>query len=399
MNLIFFDDPTIRTELLPFTFTRPVGGIRMGILTIAEKWNHRLGLTGSFSTESYLSAKFPKVTADDNLFVNGAICPDEELIAAVRAMKSEEGIIHKGVLVAARTKKPTVPAIETIVAKEYTNALIIIDRVWKIFQLNGDQIRADFRLITHGRKSQGVNDKPTIVYNEGQVFVETGAQVRAATLNAENGPIYIGKDAQIQEGALIRGPFALCEHSHVNMGAKVRGDTTVGPHSKIGGEVSNTVIFGYSNKAHDGFLGNSVIGEWCNLGADTNTSNLKNNYENIKIWNYAAGGFRDTGLMFCGLMFGDHSKCGINTMFNTGTVVGVGANIFGDGFPRTFIPSFAWGGAAGFTTFQLNKALETAAKAMARRSVELTEADTEILKHVFELSGPNRVWEKNKIAP
>jgi UDP-N-acetylglucosamine diphosphorylase/glucosamine-1-phosphate N-acetyltransferase len=270
----------------------------------------------------------------------------------------------------------------------------LIDEVWKIFQHNGNQIRADFEILTAGRKSNPITDIHTRVYGAENIFIEEGVSLRAALLNAENGPIYLGKNSQVQEGALIKGPFALCEGSHVNMGAKVRGDTTVGPFSKIGGEVSNSVIFGYANKSHDGFLGNSVLGEWCNLGADTNTSNLKNNYENVKLWSYAKEGFKDTGLMFCGLMMGDHSKCGINTMFNTGTVVGVSANIFGDGYPRNFIPSFAWGGAAGFTTFQLNKALDTASKAMSRRSMVLDEQETSILKHVYETSSRFRVWDK-----
>ncbi|MBK5279679.1 MAG: glucose-1-phosphate thymidylyltransferase, partial [Bacteroidia bacterium] len=297
---------------------------------------------------------------------------------------------------ALRTSEHEIPEVISGPITEYPETITIIDQVWKIFQLNGSQIREDFKLITKNRKSAGISDKHTRTYSDENIFIEKGVSIKAALLNAENGPIYIGKNSQIHEGAIIRGPFALCEGSHVNMGAKVRGDTTVGPFSKIGGEVSNTVIFGYSNKAHDGFLGNSVIGEWCNLGADTNTSNLKNNFENIKIWNYAKGGFKDTGLMFCGLVMGDHSKCGINMMFNTGTVVGVCANIFGDGYPRTFIPSFAWGGASGFTTFQLNKALETATKAMERRNVLLDAADKEILKQVFEQSSKYRAWENNK---
>jgi UDP-N-acetylglucosamine diphosphorylase/glucosamine-1-phosphate N-acetyltransferase len=288
-----------------------------------------------------------------------------------------------------------VPEIITGTIKEFTSPFTLIDQVWKIYQNNGAQIREDFTLITQGRKSASVTDPFTRIYNSDQVFLEEGVEIRAALLNADNGPIYLGKNSLVQEGALIRGPFALCEGSHVNMGAKVRGDTTVGPFSKIGGEVSNSVIFGYSNKAHDGFLGNSVIGEWCNLGADTNTSNLKNNYENIKLWNYAKGGFKDTGLMFCGLMLGDHSRCGINMMFNSGTVVGVSASIFGDGYPRNFIPSFAWGGAAGFTTYQLTKALDTASKAMARRNVTLTEEDREILTTLFNESAQYRVWEKS----
>ena len=264
---------------------------------------------------------------------------------------------------------------------------------WDIFRLNGSEIKHDFALLTNGKKSQPFKDPHTKTYGD-QIFIEEGARVKAAVLNAENGPIYIGKEAEIQEGALIRGPFALCEYSVVNMGAKIKGDTTVGPHSKVGGEVSNSVIFGYSNKGHEGFLGNSVIGEWCNLGADTSNSNLKNNYAPVKMWDFATGRFKDTGLQFCGLIMGDHSKSGINTMFNTGTTIGVSANIFGDGFPRTIIPSFAWGGSSGFTTYQTRKAFETAELVMKRRNKALTEADKAVLSHIFEITAENRVWDK-----
>jgi len=394
MNLILFDSPTIRQNLLPFTLTRPVAGIRTGILTIAEKWEKYLDLKASYSTESYLSKKFPLNHEADNYWINGAACPNEELVAAIRQLKPGDAITKDNLILVVRTPDDEVPEIITGTIKEFTQPLTLIDQVWKIYQSNGAEILQDFTLLTKGRKSAPVEDTFTRIYNPDQVFLEEGVQIRAAVFNAENGPIYLGKNSIIQEGALIRGPFALCEGSHVNMGAKVRGDTTVGPFSKIGGEVSNSVIFGYSNKAHDGFLGNSVIGEWCNLGADSNTSNMKNNYENIKIWSYAKNGFKDTGLMFCGLMLGDHSKCGINMMFNTGTVVGVSASIFGDGYPRNYIPSFAWGGAAGFTTYQLNKALDTALKAMARRNVDLTEEDRDILKTIYNDSAQYRVWEK-----
>ena len=398
MNIVLFDNPTIRQNLLPFTFTRPVASIRVGILTIAEKWEKYLGLKASWSTESYLAKKFPLHHEADNYWINGAVCPDAELVSAIRKLNSGDALSLNNMIVAVRTPDDDPDSyrdeVITGLITEFTKPVTLIDQVWKIYQFNGAQIRADFELITKGRKSIKIQDPHTRIYNSDQVFIEEGAQVKAAILNAENGPIYLGKNSFVHEGAIIRGPFALCEDSQVNMGAKVRGDTTVGPHSKIGGEVSNSVIFGYSNKSHDGFLGNSVIGEWCNIGADTNTSNLKNNYENIKLWSYAKGGFNDTGLMFCGLMFGDHSKCGINTMFNSGTVVGVNASIFGDGYPRNFIPSFAWGGAAGFTTYQLNKALDTAQKAMARRNVELTEIDKEIFKTVFDESSNYRVWEK-----
>ncbi|MBN8653384.1 MAG: GlmU family protein [Cytophagales bacterium] len=394
MNLILFDHPEIRQNLLPFTFTRPVADIRIGILTIREKWEKHLRLKGSFATENYLSEKFTLKTSTDNLWINGAVCPTTELAKTILNLKSEEILVQDGLLIAVRTTETKLQDLSLKTKQVFAASLTLIDQVWKIYQHNGAQIRADFELITAGRKSASLNDDHTRTYNPSQIFLEEGAKVRATVLNAENGPIYLGKNSFVQEGSLIRGPFALCEESHVNMGAKVRGDTTVGPFSKIGGEVSNSVIFGYSNKAHDGFLGNSVLGEWCNIGADTNTSNLKNNYENIKLWSYANGGFKDTGLMFCGLMLGDHSKCGINTMFNSGTVVGVSASIFGDGYPRNFIPSFAWGGAAGFTTYQLNKALDTAAKAMERRNIALSEVDKAILKKVFDDSAHYRVWEK-----
>jgi len=394
MNVILFDNPAIRQDLLPFTFTRPVADIRVGILKLSEKWEKILQAKPSFSTEAFLSAKFPVQFTDDNLWINGAVCPDAKLVAAIHTLNHGDAIAKDNMILAVRTAEHEIPEIIKGTTHEFIHPIILIDQVWKIYQYNGAQIKVDFELITRGRKSAPIQDVHTRVYAPENIFLEEGAQVKAALLNAENGPIYLGKDSFVQEGALIRGPFALCESSHVNMSAKVRGDTTVGPFSKIGGEVSNSVIFGYSNKSHDGFLGNSVIGEWCNIGADTNTSNLKNNYENIKIWNYTKGAFKDTGLMFCGLMFGDHSKCGINTMFNSGTVVGVSASIFGAGYPRNFIPSFSWGGAAGFTTYLLHKALETAAKAMERRSLAMTDIDKEILSYLFKESAKYRVWEK-----
>lgn len=394
MNLVLFDDPTTRIQLLPFTFTRPVAKMRVGILTIDEKWSKWISGQISFLTEDYLSAKFPVNQTEDNLLINGAVCPDENLVRALKELSKGSGLIKNGIRLALRTEKANLEQFEKANFIEYAGNITLIDQVWKIFQQNAAQLHVDFGLITAGRKSQGIQDKHTIRYNEENIFVEEGAYIRAAVLNAEDGPIYLGKNSVVQEGALIKGPFALCEGSHVNMGGKMRGESTIGPYSKVGGEISNSVIFGYSNKAHDGFLGNSVLGEWCNLGADTNTSNLKNNYENVKIWSYAKGGFADTGLQFCGLMMGDHSKCGINTMFNTGTVVGVSANIFGDGFPRTFIPSFAWGGASGFSTFQLTKAFDTATKVMARRNLSLDETEMNILKHIFESTAVNRIWEK-----
>lgn len=393
MNLILFDDPATRINLLPFTFTRPIATIRVGILTIVEKWEKCLQVSASFLTDPYLQKKFPLKASHDNLFVNSSWCPTTEAVQVVLNLKQGELLSQDGIILAWRSQETTLPS-GSATPVNYTGSITLINQVWKIFQENASQLKFDFALLTKGRKSAGVNDKHTVVYNDQGIFIEEGVQVRAAVLNGEDGPIYLGKNSVVQEGALIKGPFALCEGSYVNMGAKMRGDTTIGPHSKVGGEISNSVIFGYSNKAHDGFLGNSVIGEWCNLGADTNNSNLKNNYEPVKLWNYGKGGFVNTGLQFCGLIMGDHSKCGINTMFNTGTVVGVSANIFGDGFPRNFIPSFSWGGASGFSTYQLNKAFETAERVMERRNIKLEEADKEILSQVFELTAQYRIWDK-----
>lgn len=393
MNIVLFDEPAIRKDLLPFTFTRPVGDIRVGVLTLADKWRKLAGAEVSFFTEPYLSTKYPAKTTNDNFFINGAAIADTGLLERVKQLKIGEGLIAGQTILAMRADVLTLPPAASIKSTAYAEATLI-DKPWKIFQLNGAQIRSDYKLLTAGRKSAGINDVHTRAYNADQIFVEEGVTIRAAILNAENGPIYLDKNSQVHDGAMIRGPFYLGEGSHVNMGAKVRGDTTVGPQSKIGGEVSNVVIFGYSNKAHDGFLGNSVIGEWCNFGADSNTSNLKNNFENVKVWSYATKRFVDTGLMFCGLLMGDHSKCGINTMFNTGTVVGVSANIFGDGFPRTFIPSFSWGGASGYMTYKVEKAFETAAKAMERRNVVLSDLDKNILRDVFQQTAEFRSWEK-----
>jgi UDP-N-acetylglucosamine diphosphorylase/glucosamine-1-phosphate N-acetyltransferase len=393
MNIVLFDDPIIRQDLLPFTFTRPVAEIRVGILTLAEKWKKLTPAQVSYFTEPYLSAKYPATVTSDNFFINGAIVANAKLFDEIKKLKMGEGLLEGQTLIAVRTDALTLPPNTAIKSTQYSGATWI-DKPWKIFQQNGEQIRSDFSLLTKGRKSAGIHDVHTRVYNPDNIFVEEGVTIKAAILNAENGPIYLDKNSQVHDGAMIRGPFYLGEGSHVNMGAKVRGDTTVGPQSKIGGEVSNVVIFGYSNKAHDGFLGNSVIGEWCNFGADSNTSNLKNNFEFVKVWSYRTRKFESTGLQFCGLLMGDHSKCGINTMFNTGTVVGVSANIFGDGFPRTFIPSFAWGGAAGYMTFKIDKAFETATKAMERRGIALSNFDKGILNEVYKRTAEFRSWEK-----
>lgn len=394
-NIVLFDDPAIRGSLLPFTFTRPVADIRVGILKISEKWQKYLAAEVSFLTQEYLQKKFPG-SLGPALAINGAWLPDMDSLEVLKSLKPNQALFWGKTLLATLIKDTD----RNLVFSSEKEAVhlekepVLVQKTWNIFQFNAAEIRKDFALITKGRISQAIGDPHTIVYSPENIFIEEGAKIKAAVLNAEGGPIYIGKNSEIQEGALIRGPFALCENSTVNMGAKLRGDTTVGPFSKVGGEISNSVIFGYSNKGHEGFLGNSVIGEWCNLGADTNTSNLKNNYAPVKLWDYTKGGFTNTGLQFCGLMMGDHSKCGINTMFNTGTVVGVGALIFGDGYPRNFIPSFAWGGAAGFSTFTLPKFEETVKAVFERRGKDWTQEDKEIMERVFELTKTYRIWDK-----
>lgn len=391
MNYILFDGP-VRNALLPFTFTRPVADIRIGILTIREKWEKYLGYTTTTLTEEYLMEKFPMVEMEANVMINASFLPNEVLVEMVQALEENQAIFCGEDVIAFYTKdtqeEVDFDAYEII---DFTEDCLRVEKPWDIFQKNDAAIREDFELLTEGRKSEPIPATVNTIAPEN-IFIEEGAKLEFVTLNASAGPIYIGKNAEIMEGSVIRGPFALCEEAQVKLATKVYGATTVGPHSRIGGEVSNSVLFGYSNKGHDGFLGNSVLGEWCNLGADTNNSNLKNNYEEVKLWNYEAESFVKTGLQFCGLMMGDHSKCGINTMFNTGTVVGVSANIFGAGFPRNFIPSFSWGGASGTTTYLTKKAFETARIVMSRRKVEFTEQDAAILEHIFE---ETKKWRKD----
>lgn len=392
MQITFFDTTESWTQMLPLSFTRPVADLRVGILKIHEKWQSYLNAEEVFfRSESYLEGVFnsPKTKT---LGISGSLLPNEESLEAVKGLMQEEVLVCNGEVLAGYFSEDE----EIAIGDRSKVELESVDKVeypWDIFRLNGQEIKADYQLVTRGKKSQAINDDATVTYGQ-DIFIEEGAKVKACVLNAENGPIYLGKDSEVQEGATIRGPFSLGEHSVINMGAKIKGDTTVGPHCKVGGEVSNSVIYGYSNKGHEGFLGNSVLGEWCNLGADTNNSNLKNNYANVKMWDFASKRFKDTGLQFCGLIMGDHSKCGINTMFNTGTTVGVSANIFGEGFPRNIIPSFAWGGASGFTTYQTRKAFETAELVMKRRNKELTDEIKAMLSHIFEITSEFRVWEK-----
>ncbi|KAA5534357.1 GlmU family protein [Paenimyroides baculatum] len=390
MNYILYDG-SVRNNLLPFTFTRPVADIRIGILTIREKWEKYLGTTTTTVTEEYLSEKFPMVEMAENVMINASFCPNEVLVEMIQFLQPNQAIVKNDEIIAFYTTDEQ----EEVVFEEYDlleieEDCLEVEHTWDIFQKNDQAIRDDFELLTQDRKSQSIPSTVNVLGAEN-IFIEEGAVLNFCTLNATTGPIYIGKDAEIMEGSVIRGPFALCDHAQVKLATKIYGATTVGPHSRVGGEVNNSVLFAYSNKGHDGFLGNAVLGEWCNIGADSNNSNLKNNYESVKLWNYESERFENTSLQFCGLMMGDHSKCGINTMFNTGTVVGVAANIFGAGFPRNYIPNFTWGGAQGTQAYLPVKAFETAKIVMSRRNIDFTDLDEDILTHIFN---ETKEWQK-----
>ncbi len=396
MGLILFDDN--RENLKPLTFTRPVAELRIGILTIREKWERMLNMKASYYTAPYLAAKYPPNFETLNILVNGSVLPTQALCDYILQALPDNTLLVKGdTPIVLKTTQSTAKAFLTGEKKvptvlEFDSDCVEIEYPWDLFKKNGAALAADFALLTEGRTSQPLSATNKVIGDASQVFLEEGAWVECAMLNTENGPIYIGKNASVMEGSIIRGGFALCESSTTKMGAKVYGPTTIGPHSKIGGEVNNSVILGYTNKGHDGFLGNSVLGEWCNLGADTNNSNLKNNYGEVRVWNYESKTFYRTGLQFCGLIMGDHSKAGINTMFNTGTVVGVSSNVFGGDFPRTFIPSFSWGSSKRFETYQMDKAMATADRVMDRRNKKLDAVEEAILRHIFEETKENRKY-------
>lgn len=400
-KVILFDNE-VRDQLLPLTFTRPVCELRVGVLRIREKWERWLNTKAAFITQDYLAELFPIDHEEANYIINGSVLPSQQLVSLIRQMDFNEAYLDGEELIVAKLDEEQ---IESLINDEDIDELqghdlagaeyLKINHLWDLFLLNQQAIEADFELLTKGRQSQPLSDTNLLIGPSDRLFIEAGASVEAATLNTTTGPIYIGKDATVMEGSHIRGAFALCDHATVKMGAKIYGATTIGPHSKVGGEVGNSVVTGYSNKGHDGYLGNSVLGEWCNLGADTNVSNLKNNYDQVKLWNYPERRFAKTGQQFCGLMMGDHSKTGINTMLNTGTVVGVCANIFGEGYPRNFIPSFSWGGKQGFQTYRTDRAFDTAERVMARRGRELSVSERLMLLRIFEETTQFRAWEKD----
>lgn len=386
MNIILFDEKDNWTDLLPISFTRPIADIRIGILTIAEKWQHLLPEARiSYKPADYLTVKFATEETGDDIIILSNILPDADLAARIAALQHGEALIAAGKMIALRGTLQQFEASQR-------SADITVDDVdsivwlYDIFLKNDAQLRADFDIITRGRTSSPIDDSCTVIGSRDQIFIEEGATVQGATLNTLGGPIYIGKDATIMEGSCIRAPFAACTHAQVNMAAKIYGATTLGPHCKVGGELNNVVMIGYSNKAHDGFLGNAVVGEWCNIGAGTNASNLKNDYTEIKLWNYRTHRFLKTGLQFCGLILGDHSKIGINCMLNTATVIGVGVNIHGAGFPRAFVASFLEGGSAGYTDVSVAKFFDIAKRMMARRGITLSDSDKEIFESIYAIA-------------
>ena len=388
MNVILFDSN--RVDFYPLSFTRPISCFRVGILTIKEKWEVFFDSVSIYS-EDYLSKKFQSNIMEDNIWINARALPSQSLITEIKNLRIGEYLNHGDSKIAFRSSSYS----EKNLNKVKSNAnLSIINSISDIFSFNGEEIKNDFKRMFSMDDFEWRGDvknleeikNSNVKIGNGAIYIENGAKLNNCILNTTNGPIFIGKDSEIMEGSMIRGPFAICNNSVIKMGAKIYENTTVGPFCKVGGEINNVVFFGYSSKAHDGFLGNSIIGEWCNLGADTNNSNLKNNYDNVKIWNYLSESFKQTGLQFCGLIMGDHSKCGINTMFNTGTVVGVGANIFGSGFPRNFIPSFSWGGSSGFIVHRIDKFFKTAELVLARRNEILCDNDIAILSHVYNMT-------------
>ena len=399
-NIILFDDDNWQS-LLPITYTRPICEIRVGILTISEKWQTRTNCKVSYITQDYLAKKFPINISDNNLVINSRLLPNDNMEDLILQLGFNEALLYNEQLIAARLTRTQ---FDKLIENQDLDALTgvdlakedkyvhLISRPYDVFMENGKEILKDFKILTHLKKSEIISYH-THPIEPDNIFIEKGATVLCSTLNASEGPIYIGKNATVMEGCHIRGPFAMGEGAVLKMGARVYKDTTIGPYCKVGGEVSNVVFQGYCNKGHDGYLGNSYLGEWCNLGADTNSSNLKNNYAEVKLWDYTKDSFDKTGLQFCGLIMGDHSKTGINTMLNTGTVIGVSANVFGSGYPRNFIPSYSWGGASGYKTYQIGKALEVGNKVMARRKKEMTPDDKTILEHIYHDTASYRNWE------
>ncbi len=387
MPLILFDDNAHLT-LRPLTFTRPVADLRIGILTIAEKWAKHLNDTFSFHTQPYLQGKFPVQVAQHNIFINGCICPDEHLLEAINALNTGYALYHHDQLVAVKLDESDAKSFDPTASfgaiKKHEHPVVSIRRPEDIFRKNDIELRRDFQLLTRGRTSATISSTNVILGDD--FFAEDDAVAECSTFNTKNGPIYLGRNSEVWEGTHVRGALALCNDSQIKLGTKIYGATTIGPRCRVGGEINNAVLWGHTSKGHEGYLGNSVLGEWCNIGADSNNSNLKNNYSEVKLWDYSTEHYRRTGLQFCGLIMGDHSKCGINTMFNTGTVVGVSANVYGAGYPPNFVPDFSWGGADGFELYRMTKVYETVERVYSRRELVLDDIEKKLLQDIFDLT-------------
>lgn len=376
---IALHDNGLHLRFAPLTLTRPLGNVRMGIMTNDERWmlaNPQASIT--YITESYLTEKFQAAELDDDTLVyNAAVILTKDLAHAIMQLATGSILSKDGTWIAKK-------GMEQQNQLTYEGDLTILENRWDLYQDNGRVLVSDFQWITEGRQSHQLSTSNTIIGDANLIFLEEGASVEASILNTKEGPIYVGKDAEIMEGSVVRGPLALCEHAGLKLATKVYGPTTLGPHCKVGGEVNNVVFQAYSNKGHDGFLGNAYVGEWCNLGADTNSSNLKNDYGHVATYSYETKEIEKTQVQFMGICMGDHSKCGINTMFNTATVIGVSANIYGGGFPDKFIESFTWGEPGAFVPFRLDKAIQVAVAMMARRKVEFTAGDLAIFKQISQ---------------
>lgn len=367
----------VNPNLFPITLTRPMGDLRLGVSTMAERWQFFLRRDYDWDAPDYLAELFPATEAitHDTLFVAGNVVATADIATAALALKPGQRLVAGDVEIAHRGTNISDDV-------QFCGDVLAVRTLYDIFMLNDQVLRMDFERLTDGRTSQQLHPSNVLLGDPAHLFIEEGAKIRCSSINVEEGPIYIGRDAVVMEGCRLRGSLALCEHAQLNMGALVYGGTTIGPHCKVGGEINNVVMWGYSNKAHDGFLGNAVIGQWCNLGAGTTASNLKNNYAKVRVWNYPSGRFIDTGLQFCGLIMGDHSKAAINTSFNTGTVVGIGCNVISEGFPPTFIPSFSRGGSGGFLDIHLDDFYTVAERVMARRHCTLTDAHRRLFNHI-----------------
>lgn len=381
---IVFSDAQFWENFLPLTFTRPVSDLRCGILTFSERWKLLLDCEKiAYITEDYLQKKFPSPEQVESLFLVSNFLPSASLLEQIKNLKMGEALVYKDELLAAKINMENFSLNQIEKMTDIEEEIVFFEKHTDLFSKNHLAIDYDFDLITQGRKSAPLSETNGFLGDKKDLFIEEGAVIEFSTLNCKTGKIYIGKNAEIMEGCHVRGSLALCEGATLNLGAKIYGATTIGPKSKIGGEVNNIVVWGYSSKGHDGFIGNSVIGEWCNFGADTNSSNLKNNYAEVKLWNYKSKTFEKTGLQFCGLIMGDHTKTAINTQINTGTIIGVATNLFRSGFPPNVVEHFSWGGMKGDEKFNLNKAYEVAEKVMARRQKILSEEDKEILSYIF----------------